>query len=301
MPRQARTISATNVYHVILRGVNKQQVFEDEEDYIRFLNVLRRQTQPDVDAQGQTFQPRCHVYAYCLMGNHVHLLLKEGSETIGNIKKRIASSYVYYYNHKYDRVGHLFQERFKSQPVNDFSYFTTLLRYIHQNPLKAMLVDSMDEYEWSSWQEYNGTAHQFFCSTQVVLGRIPFADLKVLVETPLAEDDANQFIDVDVRPTKSTYSDAEIWQLFSALSGASNATQFQALPRPQQKLHLFAAHEEGICPRTLSRLTGVPCSIVQRATSDTVRYGSMVCESLPGDEEYETYIDETEYEKFPEY
>ncbi|MDY3965904.1 MAG: hypothetical protein SOZ25_07045 [Prevotella sp.] len=52
-------------------------MFEDEEDYIHFLNVLRRQTQPDVDAQGQTFQPRCHVYAYCLMGNHVHLLLKE--------------------------------------------------------------------------------------------------------------------------------------------------------------------------------------------------------------------------------
>ena len=67
-------------------------------DYIRFLNVLRRQTQPDVDAQGRTFQSRCHVYAYCLMGNHVHLLLKEESETIGDIMKRIASSYVYYYN-----------------------------------------------------------------------------------------------------------------------------------------------------------------------------------------------------------
>ena len=83
--------------------------------------------------------------------------------------------------------------------------------------------------------------------------------------------------------------------------GASNTTQFQALPRPQQKFHLFAAHEEGIGPRTLSRLTGVPYSIVQRATSDVVRYGNMVCEPLPGDEEFETYIDDTEYEKFPEY
>ena len=97
------------------------------------------------------------------------------------------------------------------------------------------------------------------------------------------------------------YSDAEIWQLLSALSGASNATQFQALPRPQQKLHLFAAHEEGIRPRTLSRLTGVPYSIVQRATSDAVRYGSMVYESLPGDEEFGTYIDDSEYEKYSEY
>ena len=60
-------------------------------------------------------------------------------------------------------------------------------------------------------------------------------------------------------------------------------------------------NEEDIGAPTLSRLTGVPYSIVQRATSDPIRYGSMVCESLPGDEEYETYIDETEYEKFPEY
>ena len=85
------------------------------------------------------------------------------------------------------------------------------------------------------------------------------------------------------------------------LSGSSTAAQFQALPRPQQKLHLFAAHEEGIGPRTLSRLTGVPYSIVQRATSDPVRYGNMVCEPLPDDEEFETYIDDMEYEKFPEY
>ena len=82
MPRQARTLSATNVYHAILRGVNKQQVFEDDEDYIRFPTVLRRLALPAVDAQGQTFQPRCHVYAYCLMGNHVHLLLKEGSSHV---------------------------------------------------------------------------------------------------------------------------------------------------------------------------------------------------------------------------
>ena len=82
MPRQARTISATNVYHAIFRGVNKQQVFEDDEDYIRLLNVFRRQTLPDIDAQGQTFQSRCHVYAYSLMGNYVHLLLKEGSSQV---------------------------------------------------------------------------------------------------------------------------------------------------------------------------------------------------------------------------
>ena len=81
----------------------------------------------------------------------------------------------------------------------------------------------------------------------------------------------------------------------------SATSVYLAILRGVNKQHLFSAHEEGIGPRTLSRLTGVPYSIVQRATSDAVRYGSMVCESLPVDEEYETYIDETEYEKFPEY
>ena len=127
MPRQARMTSATCVYHTILRGVNKQQVFEDEEDYLRFLNVLRRQTQLYVDEQGRT------------------------------------------------------------------------------------------------------------------------------------------------------------------------------LPRPLQKQYLFSAHEEGIGPRILSRLTGVLYSIVQRATSGTFRSNGMVCEPLPNDEELETYIDCAEYEKYPEY
>ena len=76
---------------------------------------------------------------------------------------------------------------------------------------------------------------------------------------------------------------------------------YLAILRGVNKQHLFSVHEEGIGLRTLSRLTGVPYSIVQRATSDTVRYGSMVCESLPGDEDYQTYIDDSEYEKYPEY
>ena len=90
------------------------------------------------------------------MGNHVHLLIKESSETLAQIMKRISSSYVYYYNHKYGRIGHLFQELFKSLPVGDWGYFLTLLRYIHQNPLKPHLVTSLREYKWSSWLEYIG-------------------------------------------------------------------------------------------------------------------------------------------------
>ena len=164
MARKARTHSDSGVYHVILRGVNKQQIFECTEDYQRFLNILRTLTVREQDESGHRSKPNCVVYAYCLMGNHVHLLIKESSETLTQIMKRISSSYVYYYNHKYGRIGHLFQERFKSQPVGDWGYFLTLLRYIHQNPLKPRLVTSLREYRWSSWLEYIGQEKNAFCA-----------------------------------------------------------------------------------------------------------------------------------------
>lgn len=99
MTRTARTHSDSGVYHAILRGVNKQQIFECTEDDQRFLNILRTLTVQEQGESGYRSKPNCVVYAYCLMGNHVHLLIKESSETLAQIMKRISSSYVYYYNH----------------------------------------------------------------------------------------------------------------------------------------------------------------------------------------------------------
>ena len=88
------------------------------------------------------------------MDNRVHLLLKEEKENISQSMKRIISSYVYWYNSKYGRCGHLFQERYKSEPVFSDAYLLTVLRYIHQNPLKAKIVSDLSEYKWSSYKEY---------------------------------------------------------------------------------------------------------------------------------------------------
>lgn len=153
MPRQARTASGTGIFHVMVRGINHQNIFEEAEDYYQFINTLDRMRY-QYDDDGLRCGTNCTLYAYCLMSNHVHLLIRERDESIGDTIKRIASSYVYYYNHKYLRDGHLFKERFKSEPVNDMAYFTILLRYIHQNPLKAGIVENIKDYEYSSWCEY---------------------------------------------------------------------------------------------------------------------------------------------------
>lgn len=143
MARVARAKSKTGIYHVMLRGIDKRDIFLTEEDYLVFLRYIEK-------ARSKT---KFTVYAYCLMTNHVHLLLKT-EEPIGNIIKRVAVGYAQYHNIKNGRTGHLFQNRFKSEVVETDKYFLTVLRYINQNPVKAGLVGDMKKYKWSSYREY---------------------------------------------------------------------------------------------------------------------------------------------------
>ena len=98
MARQIRKKSGTGIYHVMLRGINRQDIFEDNEDYLQMTSIF---------------------YAYCLMSNHLHLLIQEREDNISDIVKRIGVTYAHYFNKKYERNGHLFQDRFRSEPVDD--------------------------------------------------------------------------------------------------------------------------------------------------------------------------------------
>ena len=157
MPRRARKKSRSGIYHIVLRGINKQRIFEDDQDYQKFLETIKAHK----EASGYK------IYAYCLMSNHVHLLMKEGRESLGIAFRRIGASYIYWYNWKYSRRGHLFQDRYKSEAVETDGYFLTVLRYIHQNPTKARIAKEIQAYPWSSYREY--TKKQEICDTQFAL------------------------------------------------------------------------------------------------------------------------------------
>ena len=103
MPRQARKKSALNINHIILRGVNQQIIFEDEYDYQQFISILRY------------YKDICNfrVYAYCLMNNHIHLLIGHTSTEPGMIMQKIEVKFVRWYNQRYQRIGNLFQDRYK--------------------------------------------------------------------------------------------------------------------------------------------------------------------------------------------
>ena len=144
LPRTSRKRSRTKIYHIIIRGINRQTIFEEEEDISLFLQILKKFK----EISGYK------IFGYCIMGNHIHLLIKEGEEELGIVMRRIGASFVYWYNFKYERSGHLFQDRFKSEVVEDANYLLNVLRYIHQNPVKAGLVKDISDYKWSSYSEY---------------------------------------------------------------------------------------------------------------------------------------------------
>jgi putative transposase len=143
LSRNAREKSSTGIYHIMLRGIDKRNLFFEDEDRTRFIENLIKARE----------NGRYEILGYCLMDNHIHLLLKE-SEDIGTIMKRITVGYVGWNNRKYERTGHLFQNRYLSEPVEKESYFLTVLRYIHQNPVKAGIVKAAADYQWSSYQQY---------------------------------------------------------------------------------------------------------------------------------------------------
>jgi len=155
MARRQREVSNSGIYHVMLRGVNKQRIFENPSDYAAMYRILRYVR--DIDTKQQnTEEPNYFLYAFCLMDNHVHLLIQPNSVEIGQLMKRIMTAYAQYFNNKYERIGHLFQDRFKSEVVEDDKYFFTLLSYIHNNPVKAGRCQVPKQYPYSSIHEYIG-------------------------------------------------------------------------------------------------------------------------------------------------
>lgn len=145
MSRQARQYSSTGLYHVVFRGINRQHIFETPSDYTYFLEVLR----------ALKAEMAFELHAYCLMSNHVHLLLREKElGELSLVMKRLLTKYAMYFNRTYQRSGALIASRFKSNPVAADEYFIPLQRYIHQNPVQAGLVERPEEYVYSSYRDY---------------------------------------------------------------------------------------------------------------------------------------------------
>jgi putative transposase len=144
MARALRIHEDYAFYHVMLRGNNGQAIFFSDKDQFRMGLFI----QEGVERFGHK------IHAFCFMSNHIHLLVQVKEITISEIMKNLAARYTMYINRKYEKVGHLFQGRFKAILVDSNTYLNELMRYIHLNPVRANLVDLPEKYKWSSHRVY---------------------------------------------------------------------------------------------------------------------------------------------------
>jgi putative transposase len=162
MPRQARLDSPGTLHHVMIRGIEKKTIFEEKFDKseITFrMGELAKDTMTSI-------------YAWSIMSNHIHILLKSGPQGISSFMRRLLTGYSINYNLRHGRSGHLFQNRYKSIVCDEDAYFKELVRYIHLNPLRAELVRSMaelDRYPWSGHSAIMGNKKREWQNTQYVL------------------------------------------------------------------------------------------------------------------------------------
>ena len=249
MPRAARKKSKSGIYHVILRGINKQRIFEEEEDYQKFLEVLRE------------YKAVCgyEVFAYCLMTNHVHILIRPGKEDLDQIFRRIGARFVYWYNLKYRRVGHLFQDRYKSETVEDDRYFLTVVRYIHQNPVKAGLCRMPCEYSYSSYSSYFEDGG--FIDSELVKSLLGREEFERFCCAP--NSDCCLEISDD---TKKGVTEEKAEKLMRQISHCNNAAEFQKLPVGKRDAALRKMLDAGVSIRQASRITGISFGIVRKFT-----------------------------------
>ena len=247
MPWKAIKKSESGIYHVMLRGINQQQIFEEPEDFEKFLQILK-------DCKAISGYK---LFAYCLMGNHIHLLIKPEEESLEQAFKRIGGRFVYWYNVKYQRIGHLFQDRFRSEPVETDEYFMTVLRYIHQNPIKAGLCKVIDAYTYSSYKEYFIESDLIDTeSAYQIISQEQFREFHEEIET-------KQCLDVDEN-IRIRLTDEQAKCVMKRVSGKGSVSEYQTLREDLKEKYVKKLYEKKLSIRQISRLTGVSKGLVEK-------------------------------------
>ncbi len=151
MARRPRIEFPEALYHIIVRGNRRQRIFWDDTDLLKFLELLSRYRS----------QHGFLLYAYVLMSNHVHLLIETRQNPLSRTMQCLNTTYTQYFNRRHKKSGHLFQGRYKAILCDQDAYLAVLVRYIHQNPVRAKMVKTPESYRWSSHLDYIGKNRGF--------------------------------------------------------------------------------------------------------------------------------------------
>ena len=257
MTRQSRKLSSTGLYHIMLRGNERKSIFQDSEDKQRFLEGIETK-QKDISFS---------VYAYCLMDNHVHLLLDMHDNDLSAVMRGIAVRYATFYNWKYSRVGHVFQDRFKSEVIEDQRYLLAVIRYIHNNPVKAGLVENPSNYPWSSFRGYLQPQGPGCLDTNFVLDIFSenrSTAVKEFERFSLEADDSTYIGCEDEKPIRTldegrTYLEDYLSQAFGL-----EINQIRENKQLRKEIILHLRTQTSLSQRVIAELLGVDKSLVER-------------------------------------
>ena len=248
MARQARERSKTGIYHVMLKGIDGRNIFLEDEDKAVFIEKMFKAKE----------KAEFKIMAYCLMSNHVHLLIEE-SEEIGISIKRMTVAYVQWHNNKYGRTGHLFQNRYNSEVVENDHYLVTVTRYIHRNPLKAKMVKQLVDYQWSSYRSYLSSYKGVSSDIDTQRIRSYFNQVEDFEKFSKEEND-DDCLDENV---VMKITDSKIHEIIGLDHDSLKFSEMTANQRDSQirKLH----QETGASIRQLARVLGLGKGIIEKA------------------------------------
>ena len=201
------------------------------------------------------------LYAWCLMSNHFHLLFHGKIEDVSSCMKSLCGSYAQWFNAKSGRVGHLFQERFRSEPVCDDAYLLTVVRYIHHNPQKARLCDARD-YKWSSYSEYVRKPSR--STTSFILD--VFGGVRAFEKFHSEDSESDSVMDVDGKRSRTRAMPDELALAVAAdVLGKVKVDDVKRLGADKRNALLRKLKQVGLSVRQIQRLTGIGRNVVWKA------------------------------------
>lgn len=251
MPRKARKHSITNIYHVVIKGIDRQIIFENHKDYKKYIELL------------DFYKENCHfrLFAYCLMSNHVHLLLQTTDISLESIFRRINTHYAVWFNMKYQRTGHVQDGRFFSETVEDANYLLNAIKYIHLNPTKAGLEPYPGHsYPWSSIHEYAENVSNLVDTSHI----LAIFNLDELLSYDVPSNNTT-FTDID--KIKKRLPDDVAKDIIIQECNCYTVSDFLALPLKSRNNYIQKLYSHGLSIRQLNRLTGVSRGVIQRLVS----------------------------------
>jgi len=253
MPRKPRQLSSTGIYHVILRSVNQHIIFEEISDYQKFLYILSDcKSYFDVS-----------IYAYCLMDNHIHMLVKSSLSNLSSFFQSLGSKFVRWYNIKYDRHGHLFQDRYHSITIETQSQYLSTLVYIHNNPVKANLCRYPSEYRWSSFNAFLGQKNTLLDLSY----SYEIAGSKESLRKYFASNSTSEEIYENSEKNVQFISDEKALEIFKKTTNLPSTSAATNLPKKIRNDYIRLLRSQKLTNKQIARLMDVSSSTIKRICS----------------------------------